>query len=66
MRDLADAFVKCLDNYKAAKQIYNISGERYVSFSGIANLCGQVRNADLLYMLHLIIYSCNKRLSSIQ
>lgn len=28
VKDLSTAFVKCLDNDKAAQQIYNISGDK--------------------------------------
>ena len=49
VKDLADAFVKCLDNPKARRQIYNISGERFVSFSGIAKACGKVRTGVRLH-----------------
>ncbi len=37
--DLADAMVAVLGNEKAIGQIYNISGERYVSFDGLAKAC---------------------------
>ena len=37
--DLADAFVACLGNPKAARQIFNISGDRFVSFDGLARAC---------------------------
>ncbi|CAM6092986.1 unnamed protein product [Calypogeia fissa] len=36
VKDLADAFVKVLANEKTYGQVYNISGERYVTFDGIA------------------------------
>ena len=39
VKDLATAFVKVLDNSKASKQVYNISGERFVTFDGIAKAC---------------------------
>jgi nucleoside-diphosphate-sugar epimerase len=39
VKDLADAFVKVLGNTKAANEIYNISGERFVTFDGIAKAC---------------------------
>uniref|UniRef100_A0A7S0RN82 NAD-dependent epimerase/dehydratase domain-containing protein n=1 Tax=Chlamydomonas leiostraca TaxID=1034604 RepID=A0A7S0RN82_9CHLO len=41
VKDLATAFVKCLDNPKARNQIYNISGERFVSFNGLAKACAK-------------------------
>jgi nucleoside-diphosphate-sugar epimerase len=39
VKDLSDAFVKVLGNTKAANEIYNISGERFVTFDGIARAC---------------------------
>ncbi|GFR42483.1 hypothetical protein Agub_g3278, partial [Astrephomene gubernaculifera] len=41
VKDLATAFVKCLGNKKAERQIYNISGERVVTFDGIARACAR-------------------------
>lgn len=43
--DLATAFVKVLDNDKASKQVYNISGERFVTFDGIAKACAAAAGA---------------------
>lgn len=37
--DLADAFARCLGNKAADGQIFNISGERYVTFDGLARAC---------------------------
>jgi nucleoside-diphosphate-sugar epimerase len=37
--DLASAMVAVLGNEKAVGQIYNISGERYVTFDGLARAC---------------------------
>ena len=31
-----------LGNSKASKQVYNISGEKYVTFDGIAKACAKV------------------------
>ena len=39
VKDLADAFLECLGNPTAMNQIYNIAGERYVTFDGIAKAC---------------------------
>ncbi|KAL4377011.1 hypothetical protein GQ457_02G037010 [Hibiscus cannabinus] len=36
MLDLATAFVQVLGNEKASKQMFNISGEKYVTFNGLA------------------------------
>lgn len=33
---LAAAFMKVLDNEKASKQVFNISGKKYVTFDGLA------------------------------
>ncbi|NEP17124.1 MAG: NAD-dependent epimerase/dehydratase family protein [Leptolyngbya sp. SIO4C1] len=37
--DLASAMTAVLDNEQAVGQIYNISGERYVTFDGLARAC---------------------------
>lgn len=42
LQDLAKAFVKVLANEKAIKQIYNISGSKYVTFDGLARACAKV------------------------
>lgn len=42
MQDLATAFIKVLGNEKADKQVYNISGDRYVTFDGLARACAKV------------------------
>ncbi|PON69625.1 NAD(P)-binding domain containing protein [Parasponia andersonii] len=39
--DLATAFVKVLGNEKASKQVFNISGEKYVTFDGLAKACAK-------------------------
>jgi len=46
VKDLATAFVKCLDNPKAINQIYNISGERLVTFNGIAEACAEAMGVE--------------------
>lgn len=48
--DLADAFVKVLGNSKAAGQIYNISGERLVTFDGIAKACAKAMGKQRAWM----------------
>lgn len=50
MQDLATAFIKVLGNEKAAKQVYNISGDRYVTFDGLARACAKV------FLLRLLKY----------
>lgn len=42
LQDLAKAFVEVLANEKAIKQIYNISGSKYVTFDGLARACAKV------------------------
>ncbi|MCI12134.1 chloroplast stem-loop binding protein of 41 kDa chloroplastic-like, partial [Trifolium medium] len=39
--DLATAFLKVLGNDKASKQIFNISGDKYVTFDGLAKACAK-------------------------
>ncbi|GMN44070.1 hypothetical protein TIFTF001_013261 [Ficus carica] len=41
VKDLARAFVQVLGNEKASKQVFNISGEKYVTFDGLARACAQ-------------------------
>ncbi|KAM7474344.1 hypothetical protein LguiB_021587 [Lonicera macranthoides] len=41
VKDLATAFVKVLGNEKASKQIFNISGDKYVTFDGLARACAK-------------------------
>lgn len=41
LQDLATAFIKVLGNPKASKQVYNISGSKYVTFDGIARACAK-------------------------
>eukprot|EP00879_Flechtneria_rotunda_P029242 GHRR01031547.1.p1 GENE.GHRR01031547.1~~GHRR01031547.1.p1 ORF type:complete len:321 (-),score=91.40 GHRR01031547.1:341-1303(-) len=41
VKDLADAFLACVGNPNAAEQVFNISGERFVTFDGIARACAK-------------------------
>ncbi|XP_068662519.1 chloroplast stem-loop binding protein of 41 kDa b, chloroplastic [Aristolochia californica] len=41
VKDLARAFVAVLGNEKASRQVYNISGEKYVTFDGLARACAK-------------------------
>ncbi|PIN24989.1 dTDP-glucose 4-6-dehydratase/UDP-glucuronic acid decarboxylase [Handroanthus impetiginosus] len=41
VKDLAKAFVKVLGNEKASKEVFNISGEKYVTFNGLAKACAK-------------------------
>lgn len=52
VKDLATAFVKVLGNKKAAKQVYNISGERLVTFDGIARACAKAMGAPEPEIIH--------------
>ncbi|GLI66076.1 hypothetical protein VaNZ11_009795, partial [Volvox africanus] len=52
VKDLATAFVKVLGNKKAARQIYNISGERFVTFDGIAKACAKAMGAPEPEIIH--------------
>lgn len=52
VKDLAEAFVKCIGNEKAARQIYNISGERFVSFDGIARACAEAGGFEMPELIH--------------
>ena len=50
--DLADAFVKILGNPVAKGQTYNIAGDKYVTFAGIAKACAVAAGApppELVY-----------------
>ena len=50
--DLADAFVRILGNPKAAKQIYNVAGDKYVTFDGIARACAVAAGAPVPELVH--------------
>lgn len=39
VKDLAGAMAAVLDSSRAIKQIYNVSGDRYVTFDGLAKAC---------------------------
>ncbi|KAH0921096.1 LOW QUALITY PROTEIN: hypothetical protein HID58_021114, partial [Brassica napus] len=39
--DLATAFLAVLGNEKASREIFNISGEKYVTFDGLARACAK-------------------------
>lgn len=41
VKDLAKAFLVVLGNDKASKQIFNISGDKYVTFDGLARACAK-------------------------
>ena len=50
--DLSDAFVKILGNPRAAKQTYNIAGDKYVTFDGIARACAVAAGAPPPELVH--------------
>ncbi|KAG1664407.1 hypothetical protein FOA52_009729 [Chlamydomonas sp. UWO 241] len=52
VKDLSDAFVKCLGNKKAYNQIYNVSGEQYVTFDGLAKACAKAMGKDEPELVH--------------
>merc|ERR1712134_238741 len=52
LKDLADAFVRCLGNERAKNLIYNISGERLVTFDGIARACAEAAGAPEPELVH--------------
>ncbi|CAA6662207.1 unnamed protein product [Spirodela intermedia] len=41
VKDLATAFIKVLGHPKASKQVFNISGSKYVTFDGLARACAK-------------------------
>jgi nucleoside-diphosphate-sugar epimerase len=54
VEDLAEAMVKVLGNKTAIGEIYNISGDRYVTFNGLAKNCaeGMGINPDEIKIIH--------------
>ncbi|EFN53241.1 hypothetical protein CHLNCDRAFT_36589 [Chlorella variabilis] len=52
VKDLATAFVKILGNPKAARQVYNVAGERYVTFDGLAKACAAAMGAPEPELVH--------------
>ncbi len=53
-KDLANAMAAVLGNTQAIGQIYNISGERFVTFDGLARACATAagKSADELQIVH--------------
>ncbi|GAB2287262.1 Chloroplast stem-loop binding protein of 41 kDa b, chloroplastic [Dionaea muscipula] len=41
VKDLAKAFVQVLGNAKASREVFNISGDKYVTFDGLARACAK-------------------------
>ena len=52
VKDLATAFVKILGNPKAARQVYNIAGDRFVTFDGIAKACAEAAGVPCPELVH--------------
>lgn len=54
VKDLANAMAAVLDNQKAIGQVYNISGDRYVTFDGLAKACAVAagKSSDELKLVH--------------
>jgi nucleoside-diphosphate-sugar epimerase len=54
VEDLAQAMVRTLNNPRAIGQIYNISGDRYVTFDGLARACAIAcgKDPDRLQLVH--------------
>lgn len=53
-QDLARAMAAVLGNSQARGQIYNVSGDRYVTFDGLARACTQAagKSADSINIVH--------------
>jgi nucleoside-diphosphate-sugar epimerase len=53
-KDLAGAMAAVLGNEKAIGQIYNVSGDRYVTFDGLARACAAAagKSPDSLQIVH--------------
>jgi nucleoside-diphosphate-sugar epimerase len=54
VQDLAMAMAAILGNDKAKGQIYNISGDRYITFKGLALACAEAagKSADSIKLVH--------------
>ena len=54
VRDLAKAMASVLENQQAVGKIYNVSGDRYVTFDGLARLCAVAsgKSPDELKLVH--------------
>ena len=52
VKDLATAFVKILGNGKAAKQIYNVADEKYVTFDGFVKACATAMGKPAPEIVH--------------
>lgn len=54
VKDLAQAMLKVLGNPRAVGQIYNLSGDRYVTFNGLARACAEAagKSPDQIKLVH--------------
>ncbi|MEO1427683.1 MAG: NAD-dependent epimerase/dehydratase family protein [Cyanobacteria bacterium J06633_8] len=54
VKDLAKAMTQIIGNSNAIKQIYNVSGNRYVTFDGLARACAVAvgKSADDIQIVH--------------
>jgi UDP-glucose 4-epimerase len=54
VKDLAAAMAAVLGNSKAVGQIYNVSGDRYVTFDGLARTCATAlgKSSDAVQIVH--------------
>jgi UDP-glucose 4-epimerase len=54
VKDLATAMTKVLGNSQAVRQIYNISGDRFVTFDGLARACAVAvgKSPDNIKIVH--------------
>lgn len=52
VQDLAEAFVNVIGNPAAAGQIYNISGEKYVTFDGFVKACAKAMGGPEPEIIH--------------
>lgn len=52
VKDLADAFIACVGNPRAAREVFNISGERFVTFDGLARACAKAMGAPEPELVH--------------
>jgi len=53
-KDLANAMAAVLGNEAAVGQIYNVSGDRFVTFDGLARACAEAagKSADAVQLVH--------------
>jgi nucleoside-diphosphate-sugar epimerase len=52
VKDLATAFVAAMGNSAASREVFNISGERFVTFDGIAKACAEAMGAPEPEIVH--------------